>query len=234
VTALPVQQSWPPCPSETFPALDALPFLRAAFIGRCPSIDVVADRNAALDRLWSAHRETANALGFSGMPFVMAEQVHGDLVARVDAPGATPVPDADGLVTNQPGLCLAIYVADCAAVYLADREAWAIGLVHAGKKGAELGIVTKAIATMRDAFGSHPANLVIQIGPCIRPPNYEVDFAANIVRQVREAGVRDIFDCGTCTASNPEKYYSYRREKGRTGRLLALAAIIPQRSGIES
>jgi copper oxidase (laccase) domain-containing protein len=234
VTAQPVQQSSLLCPSETFPALDALPFLRAAFIGRCPSIGVVTDRNAALDRLWSAHRETADALGFSGMPFALAEQVHGDLVAQVDAPGAIPVPGADGLVTDQSGFCLAIYVADCAAVYLADREACAIGLVHAGKKGAELGIVTKAIATMRDAFGSHPANLVIQIGPCIRPPNYEVDFAASIVRQARDAGVRDIFDCGTCTASNPEKYYSYRREKGRTGRLLALAAIISQHNEIES
>ena len=138
---------------------------------------------------------------------------------------ATPVAGADGLVTNRPGLCLAIYVADCAAVYLADRKAQAIGLVHAGRKGTELGIVTEAIATMREAFGTDPADLVMQIAPCIRPPNYEVDFAAQIVRQAREAGVRDIFDCGTCTASNPEKYYSYRRDRGRTGRLLALAAI---------
>ena len=114
-------------------------------------------------------------------------------MARVDAPESPrPVPGADGLVTNRPGLCLAIYVADCAAVYLADREVQAIGLVHAGKKGAELGIVTEAIATMRKAFGTDPANLVVQVAPCIRPPNYEVDFAAEIVRQAREAGVRDI------------------------------------------
>ena len=153
-----------------------------------------------------------------------AEQVHGDVVAQVDAPRRAH-PGADGLLTNRPGVCLAIYVADCAAVYLADRVAQAIGLVHAGRKGAELGIVTKAIATMREAFGTDPANLVVQVAPCIRPPNYEVDFAAQIVRQAREAGVRDIFDCGSCTASNLEKYYSYRRERGRTGRLLALAAI---------
>jgi len=216
-----------PCPAEFFPALDALPFLRAAFIQRCPGIDVVTDRETALDRLWSVHRETANALGFSGMPFAVAEQVHGNVVARVDAPDAISVPGADGLVTNRFGLCLAIYVADCAAVYLADREVRAIGLLHAGKKGTELGIVTEAIATMRKEFGSDPANLVVQVAPCIRPPNYEVDFAEEIVRQAREAGVRDIFDCGTCTASNPERYYSYRREKGRTGRLLALAAIAP-------
>ncbi|HEY5706690.1 MAG TPA: polyphenol oxidase family protein [Terrimicrobiaceae bacterium] len=219
------QQNSPPCPSETFPALDALPFVRAAFIQRCPRIDVITDRETALGRLWSLHRETADALGFAGMPFAVAEQVHGNVVARVDAPTATPVPGADGLVTNRPGLCLAIYVADCAAVYLADPEVRAIGLVHAGKKGAELGILRQAIATMREAFGTDPANLVVQVGPCIRPPKYEVDFAAEVARQAREAGVRDVFDCGTCTSSNPQKYYSYRRERGRTGRLLALAAI---------
>jgi copper oxidase (laccase) domain-containing protein len=165
------------------------------------------------------------------MPFAIAEQVHGNLVARVDEPDSLPSPGVDALVTRRAGLCLAIYVADCAAVYLADKEIRAIGLVHAGKKGAELGIVTEAIATMRNEFGSDPANLVMQVAPCIRPPHYEVDFAADIVQQARDAGVRDVFDCGTCTASHPELYYSYRREKGRTGRLLALAAIASDEAG---
>jgi copper oxidase (laccase) domain-containing protein len=223
-----------PCPAEFFPALDALCFLRAAFIQRCPGIDVVTDRETALARLWSVHRETANALGFAGMPFALAEQVHGNRVARVDGPQTIPAPGADALVSICPGLCLAVYVADCAAVYLADREIHAIGLAHAGKKGVELGIVTQTIAAMRKEFGSYPANLVVQIGPCIRPPNYEVDFAAEIVRQARKAGVRDIFDCGSCTASNLKDYYSYRREKGRTGRLLALAAITAHEAEAQS
>jgi copper oxidase (laccase) domain-containing protein len=216
------------CPAEFFPALDALAFLRAVFIRRCPGIDVVTDRETALARLDSVHRATADALGFSGMPFVAAEQVHGNMVTRVDTANTAPIPGADGLITNRPGLCLAIYVADCAAVYLADRQVLAIGLLHAGKKGAELGIVPQAITRMREAFGSDPSKIVMQISPCIRPPNYEIDFAAEIVRQARLAGVRDIFDCGNCTASSPQKYYSYRREKGRTGRLLALAAIVPE------
>lgn len=65
----------------------------------------------------------------------------------------------------------------------------------------------------------------MQVAPCIRPPHYEIDFAADILRQAREAGVQDVHDCGTCTASDPDTYYSYRREKGRTGRLLALLAL---------
>jgi polyphenol oxidase len=218
------------CPAEFFPALDALGFLRAAFIQRCPGIDVITDRETALARLWSAHRKTADALGFSGMPFAAAEQVHGNVVARIDVNSVAPAPGADALVTSQPGICLAIYVADCAAVYLADKGACAIGLVHAGKKGAQLGAVNETIATMRREFGSDPANIVMQVGPCIRPPQYEVNFVAEIIRQARAAGVREIFDCGTCTASHPELYYSFRREKGRTGRLLALAAIVQSSS----
>lgn len=213
------------CPVETFPALDALPFLRAAFIQRCPGVDVVTDRETALARLWRVHREAADDFGFTGQPFATAEQVHGCDVAVVDQP--VTVPGVDGLITASSAVCLAIYVADCGAVYLVDRRTRLIGLVHSGRKGTELGIVPRAIEKMREIGGSAPEDFVVQLGPCIRPPHYEVDFAAEIVRQARAAGVRDVHDCGHCTASSPELYYSYRREKGRTGRLLALLALQP-------
>jgi len=215
------------CPAESFPRLDALPFLRAAFLQRCPGVDVATDRETALARLNTIHRETADSLGFQDQPFAHAGQVHGALVARVEAPPATPIAGADALVTSSPGICLAIYVADCAAVYFADKKGRAIALAHSGKKGTELGIVPHTIATLGREFGVAPADLVIQIGPCIRPPHYEVDIAAAILQQAREAGVNDVQDCGICTASDPDHYYSYRREKGRTGRLLALLALRP-------
>ncbi len=214
-----------PCPVETFPALDALPFLRAAFVQRCEGIDVLTDRETAMQRLWSAHRETADAAGFAGLPFAIAEQVHGALVTRVDIAGEAPFPGADGLVTSSRELCLAIYVADCAPVFLADKRGRAIGLVHSGKKGTEKEIVPAAIRRLHAEYGCLPADLVVQIGPCIRPPHYEVDIAQSIAAQARGAGVSDVHDCGKCTASDPERYYSYRREMGRTGRLLALLAL---------
>ena len=65
----------------------------------------------------------------------------------------------------------------------------------------------------------------MQLSPCIRPPHYEVDFAAEIIRQARAAGVEQVHDSGRCTASDPARYYSYRAEKGRTGRMLALLAL---------
>jgi len=65
----------------------------------------------------------------------------------------------------------------------------------------------------------------VQLSPCIRPPHYEVDFAAEIVRQCRASGVKTIHDSGVCTACDLKRYYSYRAEKGKTGRMLALLGL---------
>jgi copper oxidase (laccase) domain-containing protein len=78
---------------------------------------------------------------------------------------------------------------------------------------------------MREHFRSAPANLIVQVSPCIRPPHYEIDFAADILGQCRAAGVTQIHDSGVCTACDVERFYSYRAEKGKTGRMLALLAL---------
>ncbi len=214
---------------EFFPALRGLDFVRHGFVRRIPGIDVATDRAAALDRLDAAHRAVRAELGCGEMPFVTAEQIHGNSVAIVAQPLLEDrcFAGADGLVTNQPGVSLGIYVADCCAIFLVDPVAPCIGLVHSGRKGTELAIVTRAIDEMRGRFGSQPGDLVVQLSPCIRPPHYEVDFAAEIVRQVRAAGVRQVHDSGRCTACDLERYYSYRAEKARTGRMLALLAFQP-------
>jgi copper oxidase (laccase) domain-containing protein len=78
---------------------------------------------------------------------------------------------------------------------------------------------------MTTRFASRPSDLVVQLSPCIRPPHYEVDFAAEIVRQCRDLRVTSIHDSGVCTACDLTRYYSYRAEKGRTGRMLAFLAL---------
>ena len=212
------------CPFETFGSL-ALPNIRAAFIQRAAGIDVLADRQVALDRLKSIHLSTMQKAGFGGMPLAQAEQVHSAHVRIVTKSTPFPVPDCDALVTTEKGLCLGIYVADCAAVYLADKYGRGIALAHSGRKGTELGIVTQTIETLCKTIGTIPSDIILQISPCIRPPHYEVDFAADIRAQAVDAGLTEIHDCGRCTATNPDAYYSYRREKGRTGRHLALLAM---------
>ena len=175
--------------SESFPALDAIPGVQAAFSCRVSGLDVSVEREEALERLKWPHLQARRQAGLDGMVFATAQQVHGNRVIQV-SPGSTfPVPDAVGLLTTIPGVCLGIYVALCSAT------------------------------------GASPSDLVAQVSPCIRPPHYEIDFASEIVRQLTGLGIRDINDCTICTASNPEKYYSYRAEKGRTGRMLAMLAL---------
>ena len=127
------------------------------------------------------------------------------------------------MVSNLPGVVLGIYVADCCAVYFADPVSGAFGLVHSGKKGSELGIAAVAIQEMQ-RLGAQPQDIRVQLSPCIRPPSYEVDFAAQIRRQCLAAGVMPdhLWDDGVCTAREVGRFYSYRTEKGRTGRMLAL------------
>ena len=80
---------------------------------------------------------------------------------------------------------------------------------------------------MIERFGSNTAELIVQLSPCIHPPHYEVDFAAEILRQCRSLGVQQIHDSGTCTACDLQRYYSYRAEKGITGRMLAVIGLHP-------
>jgi purine-nucleoside/S-methyl-5'-thioadenosine phosphorylase / adenosine deaminase len=137
-------------------------------------------------------------------------------------------PACDGIITNQRGIALGIYVADCCAVYIVDPKTPAIGLVHSGRKGTELGVATNAIRQMTERFGSQPEDMIMQLSPCIRPPHYEIDFAAEIRRQSRALGVQHIHDSSTCTACDLGRYYSYRAEKGKTGRMLAIVGLDPQ------
>jgi copper oxidase (laccase) domain-containing protein len=214
-------------PFEGFPALSAIGICRHVFTQRIPGIDVSNDKPEVLKRLDSAHREIRKAVGMGDWPLVTAQQIHGNKIAVVDKPLKTDqeFPGCDGIITNQRGVVLGVYVADCCAVYIIDSKTQAIGLVHSGRKGTELGAVTNAIAEMVQQFGSKPVDLIVQLSPCIRPPHYEVDFAPKIMEQCRDRGAREIHDSGVCTACDLEHYYSYRAEKGRTGRMLALLGL---------
>jgi len=230
-------------PFEQFPALSAIGICRHVFIQRIPGIDVSHDKAEVLERLDAAHREIRKETGFGNWPLFTAEQIHGNEIALIDKVGSAlradrgrrgaaslpgrEFPGCDGIITNQRSVALGIYVADCCAVYIVDPRTPAIGLVHSGRKGTELGVVTNAIRQMIERFGSNPANMIVQLSPCIRPPHYEVDFAAEIIRQCRSIGIKEIHDSGVCTACDLGRYYSYRAEKGKTGRMLAMIGLNP-------
>lgn len=217
-----MSQSW----IDTFPALSQIEGLTHGFIRRHPEIDVKTDRATALVRLEPHFDASLSSLGVDRSRLATCEQVHHSQVdiCGQKGPEDTQFPDSDGLVTNLPGQFLGILVADCGAVYIVDPVRRVCGMIHSGKKGSELGIVSNAIAMMSERFGCRPEDLHVQLSPCIRPPHYEIDFAEQIRQDCLEAGVPEsqYHDCGISTADDLDRYYSYRMEKGETGRLLAV------------
>ncbi len=202
-----------------------MPGLGHGFVTRVPGVRVDVEREEAIAGLRDHWMTCVGELGFRESGLRMAEQVHGNGIAMVsEETGGMRAEGCDGLITATPGIALGILVADCCAIYVVDPICRACGLFHSGRKGTELGIATRGIGAMQEAFGSDPEDLTIRLSPCIRPPDYEVDFAAEIRRQCLAAGVRaaNLRDDGVSTARALDRYYSYRVEKGKTGRMLAL------------
>jgi len=169
------------------------------------------------------------------------DQVHGATVVTVEAPpdpGAS-VPAADAAVTAAPGLALVVLTADCAPVAIADDDA--VGVVHVGWRGLAGDVVAGAVDALR-AVGRGEVRAAI--GPCIRPAHYEfgraeldrliarfgpgveartadgrpaLDVAAGVRMAFAECGVSAVDDTGDCTAAEPDRFFSFRRD-GRTGR----------------
>ena len=107
------------------------------------------------------------------------KQVHGNSV-RILKKGAVPDdaanvrPDGDAVVSNQPGLALAVMVADCNPILVVDPKRGAAAAIHAGWRGTCARVGPAAIDTMRREFGSDPSDLIAAIGPSVGPDDYEV------------------------------------------------------------
>jgi YfiH family protein len=178
-------------------------------------------------------------------------QVHGTDVAYVAAGSATePAGQLDAMYTDQPGLALAVLVADCAPVLLADPAAGLVGAAHAGREGMAAGVLPALIAAMA-AAGAEPRRMAALIGPSICGGCYEVpadmrervsamvpaagcltragtpglDIAAGLRSQLAAASIHQVSVDPRCTAESAE-LYSYRRE-GTSGRFAALVWRAP-------
>ncbi|HVM60218.1 MAG TPA: polyphenol oxidase family protein [Verrucomicrobiae bacterium] len=202
---------------ETFAPLIEIPFISHAFTLRA------AEDTKADDYEFRA----LAALGFPPGRFASAEQTHGNGVAAVIEPTGERVPMVDALVTASRGLPLVIRCADCAAVFIVDRRTPAIGLAHSGKKGTVANVVGQTVAMMTQQLGTNPGDCRAFIGPSIGPCHYEMDIWSGIEGQLHQAGVRDIHNPRVCTACHLDRYFSYRAEKGHTGRMLAVLALNP-------
>jgi hypothetical protein len=190
-------------------------------------------------------RRVGEAVGVPPRRWATADQVHGASVATVEAPG--PQPATDGLVTDVPGLLLAIGVADCAPVLLADADAGVIGACHAGWRGTVGGVVPNTVAAMQD-LGARPGRMRAYVGPCIGPESFEVgpevaaqfddafvlhppgaekphvDLKAAIRAQLTAAGLPEasVEASPHDTMAEADRFFSYRAANGRTGRMLGV------------
>lgn len=115
----------------------------------------------------------AATLGLDEVRVTVAGAVHGTRVARVDEPSGA-LAGFDALVTNRPRLPLLATFADCYPVLLFDPVRRALGLAHAGWRGAAAGVVTAALGALQSAYGSRGQDLVVGLGPGICGNCYEV------------------------------------------------------------
>ena len=190
----------------------------------------------------------AGAAGLSPDAVIWMEQIHGATVSTVDGPRSGPVEASDGLVTATPGIAVAVLVADCVPVLLADAGNGVVAAVHAGRVGAAAGVVPRAVEAFA-AAGGDPAGTDALLGPAVCGACYEVpadlqaavesrlpgsavrtrrgtpglDLRAGLARQLGSLGVTQVVIDPRCTAEDRE-LFSHRRD-GTTGRQAALAWI---------
>jgi YfiH family protein len=115
---------------------------------------------------WQA---VASRMGVERDRLLLINQVHGTdvaIVRRGESPPSTR-PTADAIVTDDPDVAIAVRVADCAPILLADTRRPVVGAMHAGWRGTVASIVRHAVAVLEAEFGSRPEELVAAIGPCL-------------------------------------------------------------------
>lgn len=154
-----------------------------------------------------------------------AQQIHSNQVTVVTKHSDDCQPDTDALCTQEKGVALVISVADCCAIYVVDPINYAIGLAHSGRQGTEKNILQSLATQMKAAFGTQTSDLIVQLSPCIRYPQYPIDFVSQIKSQAHALGITQLYDCEICTASHLDRFYSYRAEKGKTGRMMAVLVV---------
>jgi len=197
-------------------------------------------------------RRLCAAAGIEPEKIVRSEQVHGTEILVADKPGAYHGYDA--FITNKENLFLSVFTADCYPILVFDPRHNASGAIHAGWKGAAGEIVLKTIDAMQKNFGSLPSECIAWIGTGISGDAYEVSrevakafrtdesrpshFSVNEEKylldlgqvnfqQLLDAGIRiaNIERSSFCSYRDSTLFFSYRRDKGTTGRMVSLIGV---------
>ncbi len=199
--------------------------------------------NSDLHEVESNYQLLLQQLGLEKENLVLGKQSHGTGIKVVSEAGIYP--ETDGFITTSKKLYLGIQVADCAAILIADPRNNIAGAFHAGWRGAINGILPKGLAMMKEEGGNNKYFHAF-ISPCISHKAFEVgeevaqlfpdefcdrysykkthiDLTGYIISQLTGGGIppKNIEVSDSCTFGNSE-YFSYRREREKAGRMLAL------------
>jgi YfiH family protein len=130
----------------------------------------------------------ASALSIPSSAIRLVKQVHRAevAIARRHSDVEWTTPEADIILSDDPDVVIAVRVADCAPILMADPKRRAVGAVHAGWRGTVLGAASAGVAAMQREFGSDPTDLVAAIGPCLGVCCGEV--GDEVVQAFRHAG----------------------------------------------
>ncbi len=187
-----------------------------------------------------------SALGINESNLASSYQVHGSEILIAHEPQRTTGYDA--VITNKVNLFVAVTIADCTPVLIYDKRTHALAAIHAGWRGTAAKIVERTLNEMQKSFGTNGADCFAYIGTCISKNAFEVgnevaeqfdeafvhfnetkqkhyvDLKAANLQQLQGFGIpiTQIEIAETCTVLNNDSYFSYRKENGKTGRMLAV------------
>ncbi len=209
------------------------------------SLNLSASRGGNSTDVEENRRRVGLAAGFNPSQLVVTKHVHGTDVWRVDEPLPSP-PQFDGMISNQPGVVLGAFAADCLPLVFADANARVCGAAHAGWRGTVNRIAVNLVTRMSE-LGATPHNIICIIGPSIGPccfevgdevvaefrrafgdpeglvvqgPNkHHIDLRVATRIQLEKAGLspNHIDSSLPCTMCNPTRFFSYRRDGAETG-----------------
>ena len=233
--------------------------------GALSSLNLGVHRGDRPANVLENYRILGRAVGFEPKQTVFTRQIHSAIVERVGRAQCgrgliVPTEEGcDGLVTDETGVALTVFSADCTPILLYDPVRRVIGAVHAGWRGTAAGIAEKAVQKMRREFGCVPSDLRAAIGPCISQCCFETDAdvptamraslgaeAEKAIRPagekyyvnlkecnalwLRRAGVETIDISADCTACQPERFWSHRRVGNHRGSLAAVIMLQGERT----
>ncbi|GAB2594100.1 peptidoglycan editing factor PgeF [Spirosoma areae] len=234
-----------------FPNLIAAESTRHGGVSPAPYASLNLGINTADDpaNVDENRRRFFEAIGATPFQLASSHQVHGVEILYATQPGRFDGYDA--LITNQPGLLVGVTVADCVPILIYDQANQAVAAIHAGWRGTVGGLVVKTLRAMQQQFGTSAADCYAYIGTCIDECSFEVgpdvaeQFAPVFKRDnlrsgksyidLKAAAKQPLSDFGVpegqitvspfSTVINQEDYFSYRAEKGQTGRMLVVIGL---------